>query len=468
MNKTYHEMSKEVLSAYEKINFLSRDVAYFKNESKSTPFSFDEITGKIKVSDLLSLREIIGVALMLYGEKANLNFIDVNELSDFSYIFSNVKENSFKEIKIKKDVYHKFFNSRLDNVCCKRKDILTLKEFRNEREVKELSIKSKTFPDGEVCLYKKEEYNIDGIAQQIQDRSSGEYKKEDNFFEQSDYYHFELFFNKFNGVFDEWNTENLTTANCMFMNSEFNNHEICFSLLNLVSARNMFFGSEYNHPFIAETPQLQNIKGMFYNSKIEKEIDFNIDECYKTSNAFNSKQINVKQLRNMNFDKFADSYPYFVRYENKNIFHKNLFKDVLEGISFGCSLEKMFINLSKKNEKSFFLDNDLLNDVRKMEFIINSLVLDKEFKKNVANKMIYIFINLKNYLTRKDNYVFQHYEFFAKSTTLQVRMFKSLMSNQDLIEKGDLEDLKEFFVLKGFTLENKEELNNSKGYRLKI
>lgn len=477
--KTYHDTSNKVLEVYKKVNFVRND---FKVGYSLSSFYINSTTGKIEFTGgYYELRELIASALMIYGAKANLNFLDASYVNDFSHLFH---ESIFKEITIKKDDYKEISHllKENDNPCFNISDeFLSINEYNQEVIVRKSIFKQEKngFISKQVYFYGQREKplswkkikevtgaNIDASFDWEYDLEDDDYDKLCRYLaNESEYYHINLFLTEFNGVFDEWNAKSVITTNKMFYGSKYNNQQIKFDLSRLEDASYMFMKSRYNYPFIVKTPKLRNISGMFLQSEIRKEIKLDLDNVILYDNAFNSNQIKISQLKNIDFS-FLKKVKGNEDYVNsiKHLLGDSL-KDFLSGDDENDNLKNV-LNLMRWDDlKGLFHfitgDNFYFKNEEYLK-ILYMTIKSPVFNKEIRLKFMIDFLNkvfkyedlflskVEGKLTTRELFD-RNKVFLLNSKRLRNNIVNFIKEQFDLIleDKGLVETKKDFFVKLG-------------------
>ena len=161
-----------------KIERLGREDLGQLNYPSSTPTSWNE------------LRNLIILAMLEFGEEADLNYIDTSMITDMSCLFASLRE----------------FNGRID-----KWDVSNVVEMN--------------------CMFSDSNFNRD-----ISQWNVGNVVNMSGMFAHS----------KFNGDIGKWDTSSVINMSNMFMNSPFNQDIGNWNVENVKSMSNMFCNSEFN------------------------------------------------------------------------------------------------------------------------------------------------------------------------------------------------------------------------------
>lgn len=345
--KNYLEQSNLILKILNEM--VEGDYFYFINKGECSDFKFKQIVKNINLDNLnriylkseedILLKVIVELSMIIWGRKANLNFINVSQIENFSGVFSG--EN-------KLFLYNDFFNFVKANSKINEDAIKTLIDF-NKRE-KEITVDKRLF----------------------------------------------------NGFIDEWDTSNGIYFMSMFRNSYFNQHELKFNLENAMFVDYMFANSHYNHDFMVkgELKHLKCATYLFKHAAIQKKIEIDLSHCesivgafYKNENI--SKDFTLEQIENVNFGE--KGFKSMARFISREFFEK--FVDDFEkgNLKSNSKLLKFLLCLKSKDVENFLSFKSQLTYNGKIE---NLHLLKKWLILLKLNNMknTYVEINYLNYL----------------------------------------------------------------------
>lgn len=253
--KNYLEQSSLILKIIEKMKieerFYDLKTYYSAREGLKDKFikaieniELDEFNRiYLKPNDKLLLKSLIELSMLIWGRNANLNFINVSRVEDFSGMFTN-KDNKLV-------------------ICRNLLDYIKQNGKVGQKEINKL-------------------VNFAGDWSTIRRHV-------------------------FNGFIDEWNTGKGIIFKGMFKNSNFNQHELNLDLTSATHIHYMFEDAKYNHDFIVkgELKNLKNASYLFRNSTIQKKIEIDLSHCQKITEIFwrTEKQPNLtfEQIEYVNF-----------------------------------------------------------------------------------------------------------------------------------------------------------------------
>lgn len=223
------------------------------------------------------LRHIIALSMLLFGKHCNLNFINIEKISNLSYLFSEF--NPFGELK---DVIINMYEDDL---------IFLLKELdviKSKEEFKPLFFNKSVGKT--LDFFKHDFFEVNKIP-------AG------RVFKAGDYcFNVIVELNYFNGFINEWNTVNVEIMKETFSGSHFNQHPLQLDLSNVTSTVNMFRDSHYSKDFKGLNSQkINSARGMFNSPHWRGNIELDLTNANDLEKLFH-ENIDVNLIDNIVFN----------------------------------------------------------------------------------------------------------------------------------------------------------------------
>lgn len=364
-----------------------------------------------------TLKIIISISLLLWGKEANLNFINVEGVKDFSSLFYYHPENNF--------------------------------DFENSFPIQVLPI---------ILKYSQ-------ISKQEQDElmeiESNVYNKT----EHGTYFYIKR--NLFNGFINEWKTKKGINFDMMFNNSYFNQHELCLDLRKAKDCYSMFSYSKLDKK-LAIKGKIKEASKMFFNANIRQKIEIDLSQCKDMFKMFycekehlekeGLKNFSLEQLSDVNFglirtrkfrkDEFLDLYKFIP----DNVFKKSLeeqepsnlktFLGTLDPVDvmFGLGLEvgKMEVTAFLDSNEALSLCYHNLDHIPNYyNYSFSNPKVKEEFlylfSKSLKNLFVLLELNHKN-----DNNNTLIYLDFLKANVNKEVFYAFIEENKDFLNKNHL------------------------------
>lgn len=315
MNKPkFLEQSQLIISLFKKLenhpNFQLEQITEKDLISKGSKLKVDDL-GRLALTygDKLLLKMIVSLSIIIWGKNANLNFIDVSKITDFSYLFSD--KYKYLDFKFDKEIFS-----------------LILKEsLLDEKEI--------------IDLY----WMID------------------------DYKRIQVRHEVFDGFINEWDVSLGMDFRGMFYGSEFNQHRLDLNLKEAMFINAMFSNSSYNHPFIVkgELRYLKNAAYLFYDAAIDKEIEIDLSHCDNIEFAFYQNSFSLDEVKGFTVEQLEKvKLPENAPNKIELFVSKELFQDVArysklekQGMEFQSNLSKFLGKFKCKDVLKFLqLENE--------------------------------------------------------------------------------------------------------------